>query len=71
MDKIAVAGYMPSAKKLQLKVMSLDEAVNMLKSYRHFDYTPEQLDKLKKDIVNPKGYFVQFNGIMFRMLKVN
>jgi hypothetical protein len=41
MDKIAVAGYLTSAKKLQLKVMSLDEAVDMLKSYRHFAYTPE------------------------------
>ena len=71
MDKIAVAGYMTSAKKLQLKIMSLDEAVDMLKSYRHFAYTPEQLDKLKKDIINPKGYFVSFNGIMFRMLKVD
>jgi len=41
MDKIAVAGYMTNTKKLQLKIMSLDETVDMLKSYRHFDYTPE------------------------------
>ena len=41
MDKIAVAGYMTSAKKLQLKIMSLDEAVYLVKSHRHFDYTPE------------------------------
>ena len=71
MDKIAVAGYMKNTNKLQLKIMTLDEAVYLVKSHRHFDYTPEQLDKLKKDIVNPKGYFISFNEVMFRMLKVD
>jgi len=40
-DKIAVAGYMKNTNKLQLKIMSLDEAVYLVKSNRHFDYTPE------------------------------
>ena len=68
-DKIAVAGT--DGKKLQLKLMALDEAVAMLNSYRHFDYTEEQKEKLRKAIVSPKGYFVEFNGIKFRLLKVS
>ena len=71
MDKVAVAGYMTSSKKLQLKIMTLDEAVSLIKSYRHFDYTLDQIEKLKKSIMSPKGHFVEFNEVKFRLLKVD
>ncbi len=69
--KVAVAGYMNSSKKLQLKIMTLDDAVSLLKSYRHFDYKPEQIESLKKSIMSPKGHFVEFNEVKFRLLKVD
>ena len=50
--------------------MTLDDAVAMLRSYRHYDYTEEQKKKLREAIVSPKGYYVEFPDAKFRMLKI-
>lgn len=60
MDKFAVAGYDRDRKKLAVKVLDLNEVVDLLKSCRHYDYEPEQLERLKKDLVHPKGHYVDF-----------
>ena len=69
-DKFAVAGYNRDKQKLAVKVLDLNEVVDLLKSCRHYDYEPEQLQKLKKDLLNPKGYYVDFQTVQFRILKV-
>lgn len=42
-DKFAVAGYNRDKQKLAVKVLDLNEVVDLLKSCRHYDYEPEQL----------------------------
>lgn len=69
-DKFAVAGYDRDKQKLAVKVLSLDGVVDLLKSCKHYGYEPEQLEKLKRDLVSPKGYYVDFKSVQFRILKV-
>jgi len=69
-DKFAVAGYDRDKQKLAVKVLSLDGVVDLLKSCKYYGYEPEQLEKLKKDLLNPKGYYVDFKTMQFRILKV-
>ena len=71
MDKYAVAGYDEYKNKLQVKVLSLDKVLDLLKKNKHYGYTPEQIDKLKKDLANPKGYYIDFKNIKFRILKID
>lgn len=69
-NKFAVAGYDRDKQKLAVKVLDLDGVVDLLKSCKHYGYEPEQLEKLKKDLVNPKGYYVDFKTMQFRVLKI-
>jgi len=59
-DKFAVAGYDRRMQKLAVKVLDLDGVVDLLKSCKHYGYEPEQLERLKKDLVHPKGHYVDF-----------
>ena len=43
MDKFAVAGYDRDKQKLAVKVLDLDGVVDLLKSFKHYGYEPEQL----------------------------
>ena len=70
MDKYAVAGYDEYKKKLQVKVLSLDEVLDLLKKNKYDGYTQEQIDKLKKKLENPKGYYVDFKSVRFRIKSV-
>ena len=72
LDKYAVAGY--DGHKLIVKILTFKEVLDLLKENRHFDYTPEQLEKLKTQLDNPKGYFVDFyprKQLKFRILKID
>ena len=70
MEKFAVAGYDRDKQKLVVKVLDLDGTIDLLKSFKHYGYEPEQLEKLKKDLVNPKWYYVDFKNMQFRILKI-
>ena len=54
-----------------MKVLSLDEVLNLLKDNRHFSYSPDQIAKLKKSLEDPKGYYVDFKTFKFRILKID
>lgn len=70
MEKFAVAGYDRNRQKLVVKVLDLKEVIDLLKSCRHYDYEPEQIERLKKDLMNPKGHYVDFQTMQFRILKI-
>ena len=71
MNKYAVAGYDESKNKLSVKVLSLDEVLSLLKENKHYGYSLEQIEKLKKQLDNPKGYYVDFKTFKFRILKID
>lgn len=57
-------------KKFEIKLMKLDDVVGMLERCNPGGYSENEKAQLRKDIVNPKSFYIEAGGAKYRMLKV-